>query len=143
MRGRGKKQPAVKEEAEEAPESEEEAAAADEKLEEAEAPAEKKEEKEAAAPAEKPAEEEIIDERIYTVPFRRVYWARSRHNRAKREVRVLREFVQRHMKPEGLLIQPEVNERIWARGIQRPPRKLRIRATKNSENEVKVYLAEA
>jgi large subunit ribosomal protein L31e len=141
MRGRGKKQPAVTEEPAETPEVEEETTAAAEKIEEKEeeAPAEKK----AAAPAEAVAEEEIIDERIYTVPFRRVYWARSRHNRANREVKALREFVQRHMKPEGLLIQPEVNERIWARGIQRPPRKLRIRATKNSENEVKIYLAEA
>jgi large subunit ribosomal protein L31e len=141
MSRRWKKQPKVTEEPEETSEPEEETSAAADKVEEkeAEAPAEK----EAAAPAEAGAEEEIIDERIYTVPFRRVYWARSRHNRAKREVRVLREFVQRHMKPEGLLIQPEVNERIWARGIQRPPRKLRIRATKNSENEVKIYLAEA
>ena len=135
MSRRGKKQPKATEE------PEEETAAAADKVEEkeAEAPAEK----EAAAPAEAGAEEEIIDERIYTVPFRRVYWARSRRNRANREVKALRGFVQRHMKPEGLLIQPEVNERIWARGIQRPPRKLRIRATKNSENEVKVYLAEA
>lgn len=141
MSRRWKKQPKATEEPAETSEPEEETAAAAEKIEEkeAEAPAEK----EAAAPAEAGAEEEIIDERIYTVPFRRVYWARSRRNRAKREVRVLREFVQRHMKPEGLLIQPEVNERIWARGMQRPPRKLRIRATKNSENEVKVYLAEA
>lgn len=139
MSKRGKKKPEAIEEEAEVSEPVEESVPEEETA----APAEKTVEKEAAAPAEAEAEEEIVDERIYTVPFRRVYWARSRHNRAKREVRVLREFVRRHMKPEGLLIQPEVNERIWARGIQRPPRKLRIRATKNSENEVKVYLAEA
>jgi large subunit ribosomal protein L31e len=58
-------------------------------------------------------------------------------------VRILREFVERHMKPEELLIQPEVNDRIWSRGIQKPPRRIRIRATKNSDNLVRVYLAEA
>lgn len=87
-------------------------------------------------------EEEIIDERIYTVPLRKAYWTGSRLRRSNRAVRILQEFVKRHMKPEELLIQPEVNERIWARGIQKPPRRVRIRATKNSDNLVRVYLAE-
>jgi large subunit ribosomal protein L31e len=87
-------------------------------------------------------EEEIIDERIYTVPLRKAYWTGSRLRRSNKAVKVLRQFVERHMKPEELLIQPEVNERIWARGIQKPPRRVRIRATKNSDNLVRVYLAE-
>jgi large subunit ribosomal protein L31e len=102
----------------------------------------KREEKvvEEAKPEEE--EEEIIDERIYTVPLRKAYWTGSRLNRANRTVRILREFVEQHMKPEELLVQPEVNEMIWARGIQKPPRRLRIRATKNSDNLVRIYLAE-
>ncbi|MFW9921419.1 MAG: 50S ribosomal protein L31e [Candidatus Thorarchaeota archaeon] len=96
-----------------------------------------------AAPVEEVVEEEeIIDERIYTVPLRKAYWTGSRLKRANRSVRILREFVERHMKPEEVLIQPEVNEIIWARGIQKPPRRIRIRATKNDENLVRVYLAE-
>jgi large subunit ribosomal protein L31e len=100
----------------------------------------------AAAPdvaeIEEEEEEEIIDERIYTVPLRKAYWTGSRLRRANKSVRILREFVERHMKPEELLIQPEVNEKIWARGIQKPPRRVRIRATKNADNLVRVYLAE-
>ena len=92
--------------------------------------------------AEEEEEEEIIDERIYTVPLRKAYWTGSRLKRANRSVRILKEFVERHMKPEELLIQPEVNHEIWARGIQKPPRRLRIRATKNADNLVRVYLAE-
>ena len=87
-------------------------------------------------------EEEIIDERIYTVPLRKAYWTGSRLRRANRSVRILRKFVERHMKPEELLIQPEVNEKIWARGMQKPPRRVRVRATKNADNLVRVYLAE-
>ena len=87
-------------------------------------------------------EEEIIDERIYTVPLRRAYWTGPRTRRSNKAVKVLRKFVERHMKPEEILIQPEVNERIWSRGIQKPPRRVRIRATKNSDNLVRVYLAE-
>lgn len=88
-------------------------------------------------------EEEIIDERIYTVPLRKAYWTGSRNRRSNRAVRILREFVERHMKPDELLIQPEVNERIWERGIQKPPRRIRIRATKNADSVVRVYLAES
>lgn len=101
--------------------------------------------KEVAAPVEEEVpeeEEEIIDERIYTVPLRKAYWTGTRLRRSNRAVRILREFVEQHMKPEELLIQPEVNERIWAKGIQKPPRRVRIRATKNSDNLVRVYLAE-
>jgi large subunit ribosomal protein L31e len=93
-------------------------------------------------PAEVIPEEEIIDERIYTVPLRKAYWTGSRLRRSNRAVRILREFVERHMKPEEVVIQAEVNERIWERGIQKPPRRIRIRATKNSDNLVRVYLAE-
>ncbi len=112
--------------------------------EETEAPdEEEKPDAEEIAPAEVIPEEEIIDERIYTVPLRKAYWTGSRLRRSNRAIRILREFVERHMKPEELLIQPEVNERIWSRGIQKPPRRIRIRATKNSDNLVRVYLAEA
>jgi len=109
---------------------------------EEEAPADVEEVKAPPEVEEPEEEEEIIDERIYTVPLRKAYWAGSRLRRSNRAVRVLREFVERHMKPEELLIQPEVNERIWSRGIQKPPRRVRIRATKNSDNLVRVYLAE-
>jgi len=111
-----------------------------------EAPADDDETPEVKTPdeveAEEEEEEEIIDERIYTVPLRKAYWTGSRLRRANRSVRILREFVERHMKPEELLIQPEVNEKIWTRGITKPPRRVRIRATKNADNLVRVYLAE-
>jgi large subunit ribosomal protein L31e len=113
-------------------------------VEDSEEEAEETEEAEAeeVVPEEPEEEEEIIDERIYTVPLRKAYWTGSRLKRANRSVRILKEFVERHMKPEELLIQPEVNEVLWSRGIQKPPRRLRIRATKNSDNLVRVYLAE-
>ena len=85
-------------------------------------------------------EEEIIDERIYVVPL-----AKARHGPrnkyAKKAIRYLREFMTRHFKPESLVISQEVNEKIWERGIQKPPRKLKVRATKNVDGLVVVYLA--
>ncbi|MFO7797881.1 MAG: 50S ribosomal protein L31e [Promethearchaeati archaeon] len=86
-------------------------------------------------------EEEIIDERIYTVPLKlarkgpRTKWA-------KKSIRYLREFGTRHMKPEYLLISQEVNERVFSRGMQKPPRKLRVRITKDINGLCIIYLAE-
>ncbi|GAH48539.1 unnamed protein product [marine sediment metagenome] len=85
--------------------------------------------------------EEIIDERIYVIPLAKARRG-PRNKWAKKGVRYLREFMQQHFKPESLIISQEVNEAIWARGIQKPPRKIKIRATKNIDGLVVCYLAE-
>jgi len=83
--------------------------------------------------------EEIIDERIYVVPLAKARKG-PRNKRAKKAIRYLREYMARHFKPESLVITQEVNERIWEHGIQKPPRKLKVRATKNIDGLVVVYL---
>jgi large subunit ribosomal protein L31e len=90
---------------------------------------------------EKPPEEEIIDERIYTIPLAKARRG-PRNKWAKKAIRYLREFMERHFKPESLVISQEVNEKIWSRGIQKPPRKIKIRATKNIDGLVVCYLAD-
>jgi large subunit ribosomal protein L31e len=44
--------------------------------------------------------------------------------------------------PGKLVVSNEVNLRIWSRGIEKPPRKIRVRAAKDKEGNVTVYLAE-
>ena len=83
--------------------------------------------------------EEIIDERMYIIPLAKARKG-PRNKRANKAVRYLREYVTRHFKPESLVITQEVNERIWHQGIQKPPRKLKVRATKNIDGLVVVYL---
>lgn len=85
-------------------------------------------------------EEEIIDERIYIVPLAKARRG-PRSKYSKKAIRYLREYMERHFKPEALVISQEVNEAIWARGIQKPPRKIKIRATKNIDGLVVCYLA--
>lgn len=86
-------------------------------------------------------EEEIVEERVYTIPLRRA-WISSRKKRTPRAVRLVKAFVQKHMKPEALLMSNEVNERLWRRSIQKPPRKIRVRAVRDKEGTVTLYLAE-
>jgi large subunit ribosomal protein L31e len=84
---------------------------------------------------------EVLEEKMFTVPLGRVIIAHPRR-RAKRAVNLLREFVIRHTKPESIIIDPELNELIWERGIKKPPRRLKIRTTKDREGLVRVYSAE-
>ncbi|NIR86726.1 hypothetical protein GWO13_03820 [Candidatus Bathyarchaeota archaeon] len=96
-------------------------------------------------------EEEIVEEKIYTVPLGRA-WISPRKKRAPRATRILQNFIHRHMKikteaeegveTERLAISNEVNEKIWSRGIEKPPRKIRVRAVKDKEGVTTVYLAE-
>ena len=83
---------------------------------------------------------EVVEERTYMLPFQKV-WRMPRQARAPKAARMLREYVQRHMKVEEVLISNEVNEQIWAKGITNPPRRLRVRMVKDKEGMVTVYPA--
>jgi large subunit ribosomal protein L31e len=88
------------------------------------------------------SDSEPVDERVYTVPLGKA-WNTPKYRRAEKAVSVLRKFVQRHMKPEEVIIDPTVNELIWRNGIQNPPRKIRVKLSKDDEGVVTVRLAEA
>jgi large subunit ribosomal protein L31e len=96
-------------------------------------------------------EEDIIEERFYTIPLRKA-WISTRKKRAPKAVRIVKSFVLKHMKvrteaegeeeAEKLVIDNEVNEKLWSRGIEKPPRKIRVRVVKDKEGVVTVLLAE-
>ena len=88
--------------------------------------------------------EEIVVERLYTIPLGKAYEA-VRKKRAKRAVTLVKTFISRHMKIEDeadLAIDPALNEYLWTRGIEKPPRRVRVRATKDRDGFVKVFLIE-
>lgn len=68
------------------------------------------------------------EEKIFTIPLRKAFRT-ARTRRAKKAISVIREFLERHMKGE-VKIGKSINESVWARGIQKPPRRVRIHATK-------------
>lgn len=77
---------------------------------------------------------------IYTIPLKRIYWGRRR-NRADRAIRLIRKFVARHFHVDQVIIDPSVNEYIWSRGREKPPRRITIRVIRVSESTAKVLLA--
>ena len=96
-------------------------------------------------------EEDIVEERFYTIPLGKA-WIVPRKKRAPKTARIVKSFVLKHMKvrteaegeeePERLVIDNEVNEKLWSRGIEKPPRKIRVRVIKDKEGVVTVLLAE-
>ena len=101
-------------------------------------------------------EEEVVEERFYTVPLGKALIMPA-NRRAPRAMRMVKAFIRKHMKmearpkaseeeeekePARLIISNDVNLRIWSRGIGKPPRKIRVRVTKDKEDNVTVDLAE-
>ncbi len=67
-------------------------------------------------------------ERVYTIPLRKALRA-PRTRRAKKAIKLVREFLERHMKGE-VKIGKSINESVWARGIQKPPGRIKVKAVK-------------
>lgn len=92
-------------------------------------------------------------ERIYTVPLmitRQV----PKTKRAPRAIKEIKEFVRKHMAEEvseedkekgekkDVWVDYKLNEVIWARGIEKPPRKVRVKAIRFEDGLIEVSLPE-
>jgi large subunit ribosomal protein L31e len=102
----------------------------------------------------KTEEEEFVEERVYTIPLGKAN-IRPPKKRAPRAMQMIKAFITKHMKlairveeeeekeelPK-LIISNEVNEKVWNKGIEKPPRKIRVRAAKDKDGNVTVFLAE-
>ena len=97
------------------------------------------------AEAEKPEEEEegleIVEEKFYDLNLRRI-WTAPREKRTPRAVRYIRDFAARRMKSDDVSISEETNQLLWARGISKPPRHVRLRVVKDKDDRVIVFPAE-
>lgn len=81
-------------------------------------------------------------ERTITIPLRATKMV-PRSRRALRAVKEIRENVARHMKAdaEKIWIDQALNEKIWERGIQKPPKRITVKAVKYDDGLVEVSLA--
>jgi large subunit ribosomal protein L31e len=109
---------------------------------------------EAKAQRKKKEAEQVVEERFYTIPLQKAL-IRPPKKRSPRAMQLIKIFVTKHMKlnlkvseeeeqdelPQ-LIISQEVNEKVWGRGIEKPPRKIKVRVTKDSDGNVSVFLAE-
>jgi large subunit ribosomal protein L31e len=78
--------------------------------------------------------------RTYIVPLGVVFEAPP-YRRAKVAIRVIREFVTRHMKATDVTIAEDVNLHVWARGIRHPPRRIKLDMERDEDGIVSVKLS--
>ena len=76
-------------------------------------------------------------ERVYTINLGKVLLSQSQH-RAVRAINMIREFARHHMKVQEIKIEEELAQLIWARGVRRPPRKVRVRMSTTDEGHILV-----
>jgi len=74
-------------------------------------------------------------ERVYTINLGKVLLSPN-NQRAKRAINMIREFAVHHMKSESVKIEEDVSHLVWARGIRHPPRKIRVKLTKDDDGTV-------
>ncbi|MFB6070649.1 MAG: 50S ribosomal protein L31e [Halanaeroarchaeum sp.] len=84
-----------------------------------------------------------FEERIVTVPLRDATKA-SGTERASTAMRLVREHLAKQfaVDEEDVRLDPSINEAVWARGREKPPRKLRVRAARFDEAGESVVEAE-
>ncbi|ODS38740.1 MAG: hypothetical protein A7316_07235 [Candidatus Altiarchaeales archaeon WOR_SM1_86-2] len=88
------------------------------------------------------------EEKTYTIPLRQVYDA-PRTKRASKAIKVVRQFLVRHAKigdvhlpPENIVLDKSLNEAVWARGIQKPPRRIRVSVAEDEKGRMVASLVE-
>ncbi len=72
-------------------------------------------------------------ERTYNIPLRKGFLNTPKYKRAKRAIRLVREFLQKHMKCEDIKLGKELNENLWERGIKNPPHHIKVTAIKEDD----------
>jgi len=84
-----------------------------------------------------------FEERVVTVPLRDVKRAPVQ-KRADKAMRVIRSHLAKHfaVDEDDVRLDPAINETVWAKGRQNPPRKLRVRAARFVEDGEPIVEAE-
>jgi large subunit ribosomal protein L31e len=81
-------------------------------------------------------------ENIYTIPFYPQLNKTAPYKRTPRAIKLLKEFILKHTKVDFVIIDEELNEFMWKRGIQKPPRKVKVRAIVETIEEEKIATVE-
>lgn len=76
-----------------------------------------------------------MEERVFTINIRRAIIKTPRWKNSNKAISVIREHLKQHMKTDNIRIGKTINERIWSRGDQKPPGKIKIKAIKTQDDD--------
>jgi large subunit ribosomal protein L31e len=92
--------------------------------------------------AKKKDQPKTVLERSYNVPLRKEYMKAPNWKRTPKAVKALKQFIQRHMKSDDVLIGKYANLLLWKNGIKKPPHHIKVNAVKDDKGTVKVELVD-
>lgn len=72
-------------------------------------------------------------ERSYNIPIRKKTRETAKHKKTPRAIRVVRQFLQKHMKAEVVKLGPQLNLLMWKHGIKNPPHHIKVHAIKEDD----------
>jgi large subunit ribosomal protein L31e len=72
-------------------------------------------------------------ERSYNIPIRKKTRETAKHKKTPRAIRVVRQFLQKHMKAEEVKLGPKLNLFMWKHGIKNPPHHVKVHAIKEDD----------
>lgn len=84
---------------------------------------------------------EKMQEQIYVIPLRDTKRA-PRWKRSNTAIKDIRKFLEKHLKSQDVRLDRTINERVWDRGAEKPPVRIRVRAMKFDDGQVQAELAE-
>lgn len=84
----------------------------------------------------------MATERTYIIPLRREWLKSVKYKRAKKAVRAIKEFLQRHMKTDmaNVKLGTHLNIELWKHGIKNPPSRIKVNVTKDDKGMVRAEL---
>lgn len=84
----------------------------------------------------------MAEEKIFNLNLRKQFVKVARWRRAKDFTQLLRKILKKKLKTDKIKIDKKLNEKIWERGMENPPAKLRIKTVKQDDGTFKIELME-
>lgn len=66
---------------------------------------------------------------VYTIPLREAF-RKAEKKRVPYASRLIRDYLKKHTKAEEIKLGRKLNEKVWERGIRKPPRRVRVKVMK-------------
>jgi large subunit ribosomal protein L31e len=81
-------------------------------------------------------------ERVYTISLSKIYSIGRHRVRARKAIKHIKSFAVRHMKAseEDIVFGQDLNEHVWMNGIEKPPRKIKVKMFKDDTGKVTLSL---
>jgi len=81
----------------------------------------------------------MVEQKIVTINFRKKLVKVPKWKRAKQTTKILREILEKQTKGK-VKFDKTINEKIWSKGIENPPSKVRVKIVKVDEKNFKAEL---